>query len=187
MLWVLIPFIQTKSLSMKLPIALESKSALMECTLLVLVVLISIGRTIDILWVSRVLMESHLGSLFSHFGFQGRTFLSGAEVTGTSIGSLVSILVSSMFNTVNLCTDSNWGALFAGCAKQNPLPEWGKLPPPLHPSGPLSLQSIPPSVLRLTFRHSGGGGSSSRDDWPLYTDSTLVEIKSVSFGLHLHP
>ena len=173
---------------MKLPIAPESKSILMECTSLVLVVLISIGRTIDILWVSRVLMESHLGSLFSHFGFRDRTFLSGVEVIGASIGSLVSVLVSSMFNTVNLFTDSDWGALFAGCAKQNPLLEWGKLPPPpLHSSGSLSLQLIPPSVLWLTFRHSGGGGSSSQDDWPLRTDSTLVEIKSASFGLHLRP
>jgi len=53
---------------MKLPIAPESKSALMECTLLVLVVLISIGRMIDIPQVSRVLAESCLGNLFFHFG-----------------------------------------------------------------------------------------------------------------------
>jgi len=65
---VLIPFVWTKSLSMKLPVALESKSALMECTLLVSVVLISIGRMIDIPQASRVLAESHLGSLFSYFG-----------------------------------------------------------------------------------------------------------------------
>ena len=49
MFQVLIPFIRTKSLSMKLPVALESKSALTECTSLVSVVLISIGRIIDIL------------------------------------------------------------------------------------------------------------------------------------------
>ena len=34
---------------MKLPVAPESKSALTECTLLVSVVLISIGRMIDVL------------------------------------------------------------------------------------------------------------------------------------------
>jgi len=33
---------------MKLPVALESKSTLMECTLLVSVVLTSIGRMIDV-------------------------------------------------------------------------------------------------------------------------------------------
>ena len=54
---------------MKLPVALKSKSTLMECTLLVSVVLISIGRTMDVLWVLRVLAESHLDSLFFHFGF----------------------------------------------------------------------------------------------------------------------
>jgi len=69
MLRVLIPFVQTKSQSMKLPIAPESKSALTECTSLVSVVLTSIGRMIDIPRASRVLMESHLDNLFSHFDF----------------------------------------------------------------------------------------------------------------------
>jgi len=55
------------------------QSALMECTLLVSVVLISIGRIIDIPWVLRVLAESRLGSFFSHFGLRGRAFLSGAK------------------------------------------------------------------------------------------------------------
>ena len=54
---------------MKLPVALESKSTLTECTLLVLVVLISIERIIDVPRVLRVLVESYLGSLLSHFGF----------------------------------------------------------------------------------------------------------------------
>ena len=79
---VLIPFVQTKSLSMKLPVALESKSALMECTSLVSVVPISIGRMIDILRASRVLAESHLGSLFSYLGLRGRAVLTGAEGGG---------------------------------------------------------------------------------------------------------
>ena len=39
------------------------------------------------------------------------------------MGSQISVLTSSMFNTANLFTDSDWGALFAGCTKQNPPPE----------------------------------------------------------------
>ena len=79
MFWVLIPFVWTKSLSMKLPVALESKSALIEYTLLVSVVPISIGRMIDVLQASRVLAESRLGSLFSHLGLRGRAALTGVE------------------------------------------------------------------------------------------------------------
>jgi len=56
------------NLSMKMPVAPESRSALTECTSLVSVVLILIGRVIDVLWASRVLAESCLGSLFSYFG-----------------------------------------------------------------------------------------------------------------------
>jgi len=59
MFQVLIPFVQTKSLFMKLPVAPESKSALTECTSLVSVVPISIGRMIDVPQVLRVLAESH--------------------------------------------------------------------------------------------------------------------------------
>ena len=188
MLRVLIPFIWTKSLSMKLPIALESKSTLTERTSLVLVVLISIGRTIDVPWVSRVLVESCLGSFFSHFGFQGRAFLSGVDITGAFIGSLVSVLVSSTFNIANLFTDSDWGTLFTSCAKQNPLLEWGKLSPPLlYPSEPLSLQSISLSVPQLTFRRPGSEGSPSQDNWPLHTNNTLMKVKSMSFRLRLCP
>ena len=98
MLQVLIPFVWTKSLSMKLPIALESKSTLTECTSLVSVVLISIGR---------MLAESRLGNLLSHFGFQGRAFLSGVEVTDASIGSMISVLIFSTFNIENLFTSSD--------------------------------------------------------------------------------
>ena len=69
MLQVLIPFVWTKSRSIKLLVAPESKNTLIECTLLVSVVLTSIGRMIDVLRVSRVLTESCLGNLFSYFGF----------------------------------------------------------------------------------------------------------------------
>ena len=163
MLQVLIPFFRMKSRSMKLPVALESKSALMECTSLVSVVLTSIGRMINVPRASRVLMESRLGNLFSHFGFQGYVVLSGVEEReGASIGSLISVLTSSTSNTANLLTSSDWGALFAGRAKQNPPPGLSKLLLPLlHPSGPLNLQSVPPSAPRLTSGRPNGGGSPS--------------------------
>ena len=121
---------------MKLPVAPESKSALTECTSLVSVVLTSIGRTIDVPQASRVLTESCLGNLFSHFGLQGCTVLSRAEGKrgGVSIGSRISVLTFSTSNTVNLLTSSDRGALFAGHAKQNPPPGLNKpLLPLLHP------------------------------------------------------
>ena len=138
---------------MKLPVAPESKSTLMECTSLVSVVLTSIGRMIDVPQALRVLMESRLGNLFSHFGSWGCAVLSGAkgERGGTSIGSRIFVLTSSTSNTANLLTSSDWGVLFASRAKQNPPPGLNKpLLPLLYPSGPLNLQSIPPFALRLT-------------------------------------
>ena len=173
---------------MKLFIAPESKSALIECTLLVSVVLISIERIMDVPRVSRVLVESHLGNLFFYFGFRGRAFLSGAEREGVSISSLVSVLTFSTFNTANLFTSSDQGILFTGCTKQNSLPGQSKLPPPLlYPLELLSLQSIPFSVPQLTFRRLSSRDSPSQDDWPLHTDSTLTEVKSAFSGLHLCP
>jgi len=79
------------------------------------VVLTSIGRMIDVPRASRVLTESRLGNLFSHFGFRGCVVLSGAEEEreGASIGLLISVLTSSMSNTANLLTSSDQGALFA--------------------------------------------------------------------------
>ena len=64
---------------MKLPVAPESKSILTEYTSLVSVVLTSIGRMIDVPQTSRVLTESHLGNLFSYFGFWDCAILSEAE------------------------------------------------------------------------------------------------------------
>ena len=188
MFQVLIPFIWTKSLSMKLPVALESKSALTERTLLVSVVPISIGRIIDVLQASRVLVESHLGSLFSHFGFQDRAFLSGVEWRGASIGSQISVLTSSTFNTANLFTNSDWSALFTGHTKQNPPPGRGQLPLLLlHLSRPSNLQSNLPVAPRLTFRRLSSGSSPLQDSWSLRTDSTLTEVESVPSGLRLRP
>ena len=105
-----------------------------------------------------------------------------------SIGSQISVLTSSMSNTVNLLTSSDRGALFTSCAKQNPPPGLNKpLLPLLHPSGPLNLQSIPPFALQLTSGRPNSGGSSSQDGWSLHTDSNLAGVKSVFSGLRLHP
>ena len=139
---------------------------------------------------SRVLTESHLGNLFSHFGLQGCTVLSGAEGErgGVSIGSQISVLTFSISNTVNLLTSSDRGALFAGHAKQNPSLGLNKpLFPLLHPLEPLNLQSIPPFALRLTSRCPNSGGSPSQDGWSLRTDSNLAEVKSMFSGLCLRP
>ena len=61
-----IPFEQTKSLSMKLPVALQSRRALTEWSSLVSVVPISTGRSREVPCVSKALIEKSLGSLFSH-------------------------------------------------------------------------------------------------------------------------
>ena len=166
---------------MKLPIALESKSTLTECTSLVSVMLTSIGKMIDVLQASRVLTESCLGNPFSHFGFQGCAVLSGAEGErgGASIGSQISVLTSSTSNTANLLTSSDQGALFASHAKQNPPPGLNKpLLPLLYSSGLLNLQSIPPFALWLTSGRPNSRGSPLQDSWPLCTNSNLTEVKS---------
>ena len=127
---------------MKLPVAPESKSALTEYTSLVFVVLISIGRIIDIPRASRVLAESCLGNLLSHFGLWDWAILSGVEEEKESvfIGSRISVLTSSISNIVNLLTSGDQGTLFASHTKQNPPPGLSKLSLPLlYPSGPLSL------------------------------------------------
>ena len=190
MLRVLMPFVQTKSRSMKLPVAPESKSALTECTSLVSVVLTSIGRIINVPRASRVLTESRLGNLFSYFGFWGCVVLSGSEGErrGASIGSQTSVLTSSTSNTANLLTSSDRGALFASYTKQNPPPGLNKPSLPLlYPLEPSNLQSIPPFAPRLTSGCPNGGGSPSQDSWPLCTDSNLTEVKSVFSGLRLCP
>ena len=175
---------------MKLPVAPEFKSTLTECTLLVSVVLTSIGRMIDVPRALRVLTESCLGNLFSHFGFWGYAILSRVEGErrGVSIGSQISVLTSSTSNTVNLLTSSDWGALFAGRAKQNPSLGLNKpLLSLLHSSGPLNLQSILSFAQQLTSGRSNSGGSPSQDGWPLHTDSNLAEVKSAFSRLCLCP
>jgi len=105
-----------------------------------------------------------------------------------SIGSQISVLTSSMSNTANLLTSSDWGTLFADHAKQNPPPRLNKLLLPLlHSLGPLNLQSIPLFAPWLTSRCPNGGGSPLQDSWPLHTNSNLAEVKSVFSGLCLCP
>ena len=140
---VFIPFKRTKSLSMKLPVAPESRRALTEWSSLVSVVPISTGRSKEVPRASKALIERCLGSLFSHLGLR-----SGAEIKGVgggaSTSSLSIVLGSSIVNTVNLFT-SDRGALIAGRATQNPLPPGVQtLLPELHPSEPTGLQSTPP-------------------------------------------
>jgi len=55
-------------------------------------------------------MESRLGNLFSYFGLWGCAVLSRAEGESVCvfIGSWISVLTSSMSNTVDLLTSSNW-------------------------------------------------------------------------------
>ena len=145
---------------------------------------------IDVPRASRVLTESHLGNLFFHFGFWGCVVLSGAEEEreGASIGSLISVLTSSTFNTANLLTSSDQGTLFASRAKQNPPPGLSKpLLPLLYPSGPLNLQSVPPFALQLTSGRPNGRGSPLQDGWSLHSDSNLAEVKGAFSGLRQRP
>ena len=143
---VFIPFEQTKSLSMRLLVAPQSRRALIECSLLVSVVPISTGRSRDVPRVSKALIKRSLGSLFSHLGLQSEAETRGIG-EGASTSSLSIVLRSSIVNTVNLFTGDR-GALIAGCATQNPFPLGDKpLLSELHLSTPTDLQSIPPAAL----------------------------------------
>jgi len=142
---VFIPFEWTKSLSMRLPVAPQSRRASTECSSLVFVVPISTGRSKEVPRASKALIERSLGSLFSYLGLW-----SGAETRGirggASTSSLSIVLGFSIVNTVNLFT-SDRGALIAGRATQNPLPPGDKtLPSGLHLLTPTDLQSTPPTA-----------------------------------------
>ena len=94
----------------------------------------------DILQALRVLAECHLDNLLFYFGFQSRAFLSGVKVRDASIGLMISVFISSTFNTKNLFTNSDQGTLFTGHAKQNsPLERSILFLLPLRLSEPLSL------------------------------------------------
>ena len=75
--WVFILFKRTKSLSIRLPVALQSRRASTECSSLVSVIPISTGRSREVPHASKALIERSLGSLFSYLGLQ-----SGAEMRG---------------------------------------------------------------------------------------------------------
>ena len=140
-----IPFEQTKSLLMRLPVALQSRRASTEWSSLVSVVPISTGRNREIPCASRALIEKSLGSLLSHLGLQSGAETRGIE-GGASTSSLLIVLGSSIVNTVNLFT-GNQGALITGCTTQNPLPPGDKtLLLELYLSTPTDLQSTPPTA-----------------------------------------
>ena len=140
---VFIPFEQTKSLSMKLPVALQSRRALTEWSSLVSIVLTSTSRSREVPHASKALIRKSLGSLFSYLGLW-----SGAvarELKGcASTSSLSIVLGSSIFNTVNLFT-GNRGTLIASCVTQNS-PLLGDQTPlmELHLSMLTNLQLTPP-------------------------------------------
>ena len=141
-----IPFEQTKSLSMKLPVALLSKRALTEWSLLVFIVPISTGRSKEVPRVSKILIERSLGSLFSHLGLQSGVGIRGVR-DGASTSLLSIVLESSIVNIVNLFTGDQ-GILITGHVTQNPLslPGDKTLQLELHLSIPKNLQSAPPVV-----------------------------------------
>ena len=143
-----IPFEQTKSLLMKLPVALLSKRALMEWSLLMSVVLISTGRSKKVPPMSKALIERSLGSLLSHLGLRSKAETRGRR-DGASTSSLSIVLGSSIINTVNLFTGDQ-GTLIAGCAMQNPSPPSRNkiLQSELYPSMPTNLQTAPPTILK---------------------------------------
>ena len=136
--WVFIPFEQTKSLSMRLPVALESWRALIEWSLLVSVVLISTGKSREVPRASRALIKKSLGSLLSHLGLHSGAKTRGAKGSA-STSSLSIILGFSIVNTVNLFAGDQ-GALIASRAMQNSLPPGDKtLLSELHLSMPIIL------------------------------------------------
>jgi len=137
-----------KSLLIKLLVALLFKRALMEWSLLVSIVLISISRSKEVLRTSKVLINRSLDSLLTHLDLWSgaRTREMGSDV---STSSLLIILESSIVNTVNLFTGDQ-GALIAGCTTQNPplLPGDKTLQSELHLSTLTNLQSAPPTAPR---------------------------------------
>ena len=133
-----IPFERMKSLSMRLPVAPQSRRASTECSSLMSVVPISTGRSKEVPRAFKALIERSLGSLFSHLGLWNGAEMRGIE-GGASTSSLSIVLGSSIVNTVNLFT-GNRSALITSRAMQNSLLS------ELHLSTPTDLQSIPPAA-----------------------------------------
>ena len=177
---VFISFEQMKSQSMKLPVALLSKRALMEWSSLVSVVPISTDRSKKVPCASKTLIERSLGSPLSHLGLWsgvGTRRMRG----GASTSSLSIVLGSSIVNTVNLFT-SNRGALIAGCITQNPLLslEDKTLQSELYFLTPTNLQSAPPIVLRRADGHPCGEDSLGLSDLHLRISNILAEAGILS-------
>ena len=142
-----IPFERTKSLSMKLPVALQSRRALTEWSSLMSMVPTSTSRSREVPRVSKALIEKSLGSLFFYLGLWSGA--AARELRGcASTSSLSIVLGSSIFNTVNLFT-SNRSALIASCVTQNPPLLENQTPlMELHLSMPTNLQLTPPIALK---------------------------------------
>jgi len=84
--------------------------------------LIFIGRTKNILHMSRALVKSYLDSCFFYFGLLGGVLITEVEEgVDVSFDSLLLVLTSSTSSIVNLFTEGFWGAFFAGCSIQNSL------------------------------------------------------------------
>ena len=98
--------------------ALLSKRVFTEWSLLVSIVLSSIASCREVPCTSNTLVESQMGSFFSHFGLWRKRLHLGVEGGGMSIGSPSSILVSTL-STVNLFT-SGQGILVTSYFLQNP-------------------------------------------------------------------
>jgi len=140
-----IPFEQTKSLSMRLPVTLQSRRASTDYSLLMSIVPISTGRSREVPHVSKALIERSLGNLFFYLGLWSRAETRGIE-DNASTSSLSIVLGFSIVNTVNLFT-GNQGTLITSRAMQNPLPLENKtLLSELHLSMPTDLQSTPPTA-----------------------------------------
>jgi len=115
---VFIPFEQTKSLLMKLLVALQSWRTLTEWSLLVSVVPISTGRSREVSHASKMLIEKSLGSLFFYLGLWSKVATRG--LGGSAFTSSLSIVLgSSIVNTVNLFTGDQ-GTLITSRIMQNP-------------------------------------------------------------------
>ena len=174
--WVFIPFEQTKSLSIKLLVALLSKKALTKWSLLVSVVPISTSRSREVPCVSKVLIEKSLGSFLSHLGLWSETRGRGRK-GGVSASSLSIVLGSSIVNTVNLFTGDQ-STLIAGHSMQNPFSLGDKtLLLELHPSMSTNLQLAPPAVPRWVDGHSCSGSSLRLDGSHLYISNILTETR----------
>ena len=165
---------------MRLPVALQSRRALTECSSLMSVDPISTGRSREVPCVSKALITRSLGSLFSYLGLRSRAETRGIG-DSASTSSLSIVLGSSIVNTVNLFT-SDQGTLIAGCATQNPFPLGGKtLLSELHLSTPTDLQSTPSAALWWVDRCPCGGDNPRLHGSRLHIGSILAVTPQANF------